>query len=89
MFKDKADGWKITMKYFQNVVDTVRYEQRGGLKGGRKRGKKQGRNERKEREEGMEGRNGRNGMEGMEGTERKGGTGSRTAGMARIFHAVL
>lgn len=24
MFKDKADGWKITMKYFQNVVDTVR-----------------------------------------------------------------
>lgn len=24
MFKDKTDGWKITMKYFQNVVDTVR-----------------------------------------------------------------
>lgn len=24
LFKDKADGWKITMKYFQNVVDTVR-----------------------------------------------------------------
>lgn len=25
MFKDKTDGWKITMKYFQNVVDTVRW----------------------------------------------------------------
>ncbi|KAF0683976.1 Aste57867_24057 [Aphanomyces stellatus] len=24
LFKEKQDGWKITMKYFQNVVDTVR-----------------------------------------------------------------
>ncbi|CAM9735420.1 unnamed protein product, partial [Choristocarpus tenellus] len=24
LFNDKKDGWKITMKYFQNVVDTVR-----------------------------------------------------------------
>ena len=24
IFKKKTDGWKITMKYFQNVVDTVR-----------------------------------------------------------------
>jgi hypothetical protein len=24
IFKEKADGWKISMKYFQNVVDTVR-----------------------------------------------------------------
>ncbi len=24
LFKEKKDGWKITMKYFQNVVDTVR-----------------------------------------------------------------
>lgn len=24
LFKDKDDGWKVTMKYFQNVVDTVR-----------------------------------------------------------------
>ncbi|CAM9536993.1 unnamed protein product, partial [Ascophyllum nodosum] len=24
LFKDKTDGWKVTMKYFQNVVDTVR-----------------------------------------------------------------
>jgi len=24
LFQKKADGWKITMKYFQNVVDTVR-----------------------------------------------------------------
>ena len=23
IFNEKADGWKITMKYFQNVVDTV------------------------------------------------------------------
>lgn len=25
LFKDKDDGWKVTMKYFQNVVDTVRW----------------------------------------------------------------
>ncbi len=24
VFQDKADGWKIVMKYFQNVVDTIR-----------------------------------------------------------------
>ncbi|KAG3193772.1 4-aminobutyrate aminotransferase [Phytophthora cactorum] len=24
LFKEKQDGWKISMKYFQNVVDTVR-----------------------------------------------------------------
>jgi hypothetical protein len=24
VFKNKQDGWKISMKYFQNVVDTVR-----------------------------------------------------------------
>ncbi|CAN0062657.1 unnamed protein product, partial [Hapterophycus canaliculatus] len=24
VFQEKKDGWKITMKYFQNVVDTVR-----------------------------------------------------------------
>lgn len=24
LFQDKGDGWKITMKYFQNVVETVR-----------------------------------------------------------------
>lgn len=24
LFKEKTDGWKISMKYFQNVVDTVR-----------------------------------------------------------------
>ena len=24
LFQDKKDGWKLTMKYFQNVVDIVR-----------------------------------------------------------------
>jgi Kinesin motor domain len=24
IFQEKQDGWKVTMKYFQNVVDTVR-----------------------------------------------------------------
>ena len=24
LFQEKGDGWKITMKYFQNIVDTVR-----------------------------------------------------------------
>lgn len=23
IFADRKDGWKVTMKYFQNVVDTV------------------------------------------------------------------
>jgi hypothetical protein len=26
LFNEKTDGWKITMKYFQNVVDTVRQD---------------------------------------------------------------
>ena len=25
IFEMKQDGWKVTMKYFQNVVDTVRW----------------------------------------------------------------
>merc|ERR1711965_695572 len=24
IFRDREDGWKVSMKYFQNVVDTVR-----------------------------------------------------------------
>ena len=24
IFQDRGDGWKVTMKYFQNVVDIVR-----------------------------------------------------------------